>query len=269
MPANIERLFRASLAQASGDVVATERRAEAALAAARPAGPFRPGGGGRFRWPGPLGKGAAGAGHRTFGEVVHHLAAAGNDTDAGGASVVIGAMTVANGQPAAAERLYRAALARAAGVRSAARRCSATCTSGWRTCSARQTACRPPRNARPAAAELGGNATCPRTGFRWTVVRAGLQVAVGQFELALADLSKPSSATSRLPARHPPAARGQARVLIRSGRLDEARAWARDHAVVDAHPTGFAREDEVLTYARLVAAERQPAGRTIARSSTC
>lgn len=261
VPANIE-LFRASLAQASGDVVATERHAEAALAAAGPADHFVRGAAAGFVGLAHWARGQLGPAIETFGEVVHHLAAAGNDTDASGASVVIGAMTVANGQPAAAERLYRAALARAAGVRSSGAAVLGDLHVGLADVLREADRLQAAAEQLDQAAELGESASLPENRFRWFVVRAGLQVAVGQFEAALADLAEAERRyrPGFLPDIRPLHA-ARARVLIRSGRLDEARAWARDHAVVDADPTDFAREDEVLTYARLVAAERR-AGRS-------
>lgn len=175
---------------------------------------------------------------------------------------MIGAMTVANGQPAAAERLYRAALARAAGVRSSGAVVLGDLHVGLADVLREADRLQAAAEQLDQAAELGESASLPENRFRWFVVRAGLQVAVGQFEAALADLAEAERRyrPGFLPDIRPLHA-ARARVLIRSGRLDEARAWARDYAVVDADPTDFAREDEVLTYARLVAAERR-AGRS-------
>lgn len=261
VPANIE-LFRASLAQASGDVAATVRHAEAALGVAGPADHFVRGAAAGFVGLAHWARGELGPGIETFGGVVDHLAAAGNHTDASGASVVIGEMTLANGKPAAAERLYRVALARAAAGASGGEAVLGDLHVGLADVLREGDRLEEAAEQLNQAAVLGESASLPENRFRWFAVRAGLQVAVGQFDAALADIAE--SEQRRRPGFLPdtrPLHAARARVLIRSGRLSEARAWVGEQAVAGTDPADFAREHEVLTYARLVAAERR-AGRS-------
>lgn len=257
VPANVQ-LFRASLAQASGDLPATVAHAKRALATAAPADHFVRGAAAGFLGLAHWAAGALTEGIDVFTGAVDHLAAAGNHTDAAGATVVLGAMALADGRPADAERLYRAALERATSTPSTATAVLADLHVGLADVLRQRNALDAAASHLEQAAQLGEAASLPENRFRWFAVRAGVQVALGQHDAALRDLDE--AERRYRPGFFPdtrPLHAARARVLVWSGNLSDARAWARRHGVSDADPAAFLREDEVLTHARLVAAERR------------
>lgn len=257
VPANVQ-LFRASLAQASGDLPATVAHAKRALATAAPADHFVRGAAAGFLGLAHWAAGALTEGIDVFTGAVDHLAAAGNHTDAAGATVVLGAMALADGRPADAERLYRAALERATSTPSTATAVLADLHVGLADVLRQRNALDAAASHLEQAAQLGEAASLPENRFRWFAVRAGVQVALGQHDAALRDLDE--AERRYRPGFFPdtrPLHAARARVLVWSGNLSDARAWARRHGVPDADPAAFLREDEVLTHARLVAAERR------------
>lgn len=254
VPAGIA-IYRAALAQAAGDVAGTVREAQRAEAAALPGDHFVLGASAGFLGLAAWAAGDLVTGAATFRRAVGHLGAAGNVTDQLGATVVLATMALAGGDPAEARRLYEDAL-RTAGTRPGALAViGADLHVGLADVLREQDELPAAAEQLRLARELGPSASLPENRFRRHAVQAGLLVALGDPDGALAelDLAQQLYLPGYFPDTRPlPAAR--ARALVRAGRLDEARRWAVDHDVPAADPADYLREDDLLTWARLVVA---------------
>ena len=256
LPAMIE-VYRASVAQARGDVPGTVARAGRALELAGPADHLA-----RGAAAGYLGLAAWASGDLvtavdTFGDAVRSLRAAGNVTDALGATVVLAQMWVARGRLDEARRLYERALA------AAERQPGPLATTGDLHVGLAGVLCElgedeaAERHLR-AARELGAAASLPENRHRWYLVMAGLLRARGDVDAAAAMLDRAEALY--LPGFFPdlqPIPAVRARVAIARGRLPEALGWACDHRVVADVEATFPRLYDQLTLARLQVARRR------------
>ena len=259
LPAMIA-VYRASAAQARGDLVGTAGFARQALAAAGPGDHFTRGAAGGF-----LGLAAWAAGDLatavdTFGVAVGQLRAAGNATDVLGSTVVLAAMWTGRGRPDEARRLLERALESAAG---SGRRVPVT---GDLHVALADVLREKGDLARAehhldVAAELGDRGSLPENRYRWFTVSAGVRVARGDLDGAVAMLDE--AAARIIPGFFPdvrPIAAQRARVRILQGRLADAREWVGARGVaLDDEPTYLAEFDQ-LTLARLVLAEHRSGG---------
>lgn len=112
--------------------------------------------------------------------------------------------------------------------------------------------------------ELGEIAGLPQFPHRWRIAMAHLREAEGDAEAALDlfDEAERAYVPDFFPNVRPIAAM-RARVLIRQGRLAEARRWQRDAGVDAADDLSFMREFEHITVARLLLAEEPTAARDL------
>jgi LuxR family transcriptional regulator, maltose regulon positive regulatory protein len=107
-----------------------------------------------------------------------------------------------------------------------------------------------------AARELGDRASLLENRHRWYTATAALLQAKGDLDgaVAMLDRAEPLFLRGYFPDVRPIAAT-RARVRILQGRLDEARAWARERGVAPTDPPIYVAEYDQLTLARLLVAE--------------
>ena len=256
LPATIE-VYRASVAQARGDIDGTVAHARRACALAGPEDHFPRGAAAGFVGLAAWAAGDLDTAVDTFSEAVASLRAAGMVADELGATVVLANLWLARGRPVEARRLYERALAAAEGHPGpGALHAPATCTSGSRTyCVSRASSMRPRSTSRsPASSAIGRR--CWRTGTAGTPRRPALLRAKGDLDgaIAMLDEAEPLFLPGYFPDVRPIAAT-RARVRIAQGRLDDARAWARERGVTPTDPPTYLAEYDQLTLARLLLAE--------------
>ena len=254
-------VYRASLAQARGDVPGTVRHARRALELAGPEDHFVRGAGGGF-----LGLAAWAAGDvrealTTFGTAVRSLHAAGNLVDELDTTVVLADMWVAAGQPSRARGLHEAALATATAGGEPYPRATADLHVGLAELD-RELGDLSGAEARlETARELRERASITENRHRWFVARAQLREALGDHAGALQLLDQ--AAELYRPGFYPdlrPLAAMKARVHVSAGDLDAAGTWADERGTGVHDDPDYLHEYEQLTVVRLRIAEHRAGG---------
>jgi LuxR family transcriptional regulator, maltose regulon positive regulatory protein len=256
-PATIS-VYRASLAQARGDVAGTMHHARRALDLAGPEDHFVRGAGAGY-----LGLAAWAAGNlqealATFSEAVRSLHAAGNLVDELDATVVLADMWVASGLPSRARRLYEQALRTATAGGEPYPRATADLHVGLAELD-RELGDLPSAEAHLGTAQvLGERASITENRHRWFVAMAQVRAAAGEYEAAtrLLDQAEALYRHGFYPDIRPIAAT-KARVRIADGDLTSARRWADDRGVTVDDDPSYLREYEHLTLVRLMLAEHR------------
>jgi LuxR family maltose regulon positive regulatory protein len=221
-PATIS-VYRASLAQARGDVAGTVRHAQRALDLAGPEDHLVRGSGGGF-----LGLAAWAAGDvqqalATFGAAVRSLHAAGNLVDALDATIVLADMWVAAGRPSRARRLYEQALSTAKANGEPYPRATADLHVGLAELDRELDDLASAEAHLQTARVLGERGSITENRHRWFVVMAQVQAARGDYDAAEALLDQAEAIYRRgfYPDVRPIAAM-KARVRIAAGDLSPA-----------------------------------------------
>ncbi|HET9859649.1 MAG TPA: LuxR C-terminal-related transcriptional regulator [Nocardioidaceae bacterium] len=258
-PATIP-VYRASLAQARGDVTGTVRHARRALDLAGHEDHFVRGAAAGF-----LGLAAWAAGNvqealSTFSEAVRSLHAAGNLVDELDSTVVLADMWIAAGMPSRARRLYEQALRTATERGEPYPRATADLRVGLAELDRELDDLTSAEAHLEAARVLAKRASITENRHRWYVAMAHVRATTGDSDTA-ADLLDQAAALYR-PGFYPdvrPVAAIRARLQIASGDLSSAAGWARVRGVdVDEEPA-YLREYEHLTLVRLLLAAHRAA----------
>jgi ATP/maltotriose-dependent transcriptional regulator MalT len=250
-PATIS-VFRASLAQARGDVAGTVRHARHALDLAGPDDHAVRGAGSGF-----LGLAAWAAGDvqqalSTFGAAVRSLHTAGNLVDELDGTIVLADMWMAAGRPSRARRLYEQALRSATGNGEPYPRATADLYVGLAELD-RELGDLASAEARLETARvLAERGSITENRHRWSVAMAQVRAARGDYDTATRLLDEAEAIYRRgfYPDVRPVAAM-KTRVRIAAGDLSSAAEWAHDRGVGDDDDPDYLHEYEHLTLARL------------------
>ncbi|MBW0117363.1 LuxR C-terminal-related transcriptional regulator [Pseudonocardia abyssalis] len=257
LPATIA-VYRASLAQARGDVAGTAEHARRALDLARPGDHLSRGAAAGFLGLAAWAEGDVTTALRTFGQAVAGLRAAGNLVDELSSTAVLADMWLTAGRPRTARLLCERALrwAGSRGVPRATAGLHVTLGELDRQAGDLDGA----RRHLETAAGFDARTATTEGRHRWFVAMALLTAAEGDPDGAvdLLDLAEQHHLPGFLPDVRPiPAVR--ARVRIAQGRPDEADGWARERGVTAAVGGGFLTEFDQLTLVRLLLAQDRAA----------
>ncbi|MBD1539052.1 helix-turn-helix transcriptional regulator [Arthrobacter sp. S13_S34] len=252
-------MYRASLAQARGDVSATAHHAREAFELAGPEDHFARGAAAAFLGLASWAQGDVETAVDTFSEAVLSLHEAGNLTDELSSTILLADMQVARGKLQEARKLYESALGHAAAQGGTAPRATAELHVGY------SELCREFGDLESAALHLQtskelGRHVAPLTehSYRWFVAMAGVREAEGDVTGAIESLDQAQLLYLRgfFPETRPiPALK--ARTAIRQGRLSEGWAWARSTGLPVVRELSYLREFEHLTLARLLISQHR------------
>jgi LuxR family maltose regulon positive regulatory protein len=247
-------MYRASLAQARGDVSTTAQHAREAFELARPEDHFARGAAAAFLGLASWAQGDVETAVATFSEAVASLHEAGNLTDELSSTILLADMQVARGQLQEARKLYERALGYGAVQGEPAPRATAELYVGYSELSREFGDLESAARHLQTSKELGRLAAAlTEHSYRWFVAMAGLREAEGDMAGAVESLDQAQLLYLRgfFPEIRPiPALK--ARMAIRQGRLSEGWEWARSRGLLPVGELSYLREFEHLTLARLL-----------------
>jgi LuxR family maltose regulon positive regulatory protein len=261
-PATIS-IYRASLAQARGDVAGTVRHARRALALAAPEDDLIRGQGDAFLGLAAWADGNIALALETFGAAVRSLHAAGNLVDELDATIVLADMWVALGRPSRARELYERTLQRATADGEPFPRATADLHVGLAELDRELNDLTSARQHLETAQVLAQRASITENRHRWYVAMAQVRASVGEHDEAgrLLDLAETLYRRGFYPEIRPIAAT-RARLAVAAGDLASATEWSRDRGVSVGDDPDYLCEYEHLTLVRFLLAEGRSAPRS-------
>jgi LuxR family maltose regulon positive regulatory protein len=254
-------VYRASLAQARGDVGGTVRHAREALDLAGPDDHLVRGSASGFLGLAAWASGDVQEALDTFGDAVRSLHAAGNLVDELDSTIVLADMWLAAGRPRRARSLFEQGLQRATQGGGPVPRATADLHVGLAELDLELDDLSSAQAHLETARVLAERGSITENQHRWYVAMARLRAARGEHDEAL-DLLDEAAARYRrgfYPDLRPIAAT-RARLEVARGDLVSAADWARDHDVTVDDPPDYLHEYEHLTLARLLLAQHRAAG---------
>lgn len=268
LPSTIE-LYRAAIAQSSGDMAGIARHARRALDVADPDDHMSRGGAQGFLGLAAWAQGDVQLALATFGDAVARLHDAGALVDELSSSVVLADLWLVAGRPSNAVALYERALRLAAAQGDAFARASADLHTGLSEIDCEMGDLGSARRHLELAAALGKHAAMGESGYRWFVAMSRIARAEGDLERSITLLEEAHGLyrPSFFPDIRPIPAM-TARVRIAQRRLVQATDWARDRGLVVAGDVSYADEFDHLTLVRLVVAQHREAPGTVDLSGT-
>jgi LuxR family maltose regulon positive regulatory protein len=257
LPATIA-VYRASLAQARGDVAATVRHAQHALDLAGPDDHLARGSAAGFLGLAAWARGDVTPALETFQQAVASLHAAGNIVDELSATTLLAEMWVVAGRPTTARRLLDRALLRAESGGPPMARAIADLHVGLSELHLDADDVEAARAHLERAAVFVEQGALAESRYRWFVARARVAAAEGDPEAAIRLLDEAEE--HHRPGFYPdvrPIGTLRARVWIDAGALSEAAAWAAERGLSTSDKVSYLRELDHLTLVRLVLARHR------------
>jgi len=260
LPATIA-IYRASLAQARGDVAGTAEHARRALDLAGPTEHLARGGAAGFLGLAAWANGDVSSALQTFTQAVASLHAAGNLIDELSSTVVLADLWLAAGRPSRARRLYEAALQLAETHGDRVARATADLHVGISEIDVEVGDFESADRHLEAAAALRDRSAVSERRYRWFVAMGLLAQAYGQTEDAVELLNQAAQLyrSGFFPDVRPIAAM-KARFWISRGNLSHAADWADERGVSAADDASYLSEFDHLTFVRLLIARYRADG---------
>lgn len=257
LPATIA-MYRASLAQAMGDVAGTSAHARKALELGAPDHHFARGAAGAFLGLAAWAEGDVKEALQTFKEAVASLHAAGNLLDELSSTVILADMWLAAGRPGEARRISERALRQADAGGHSMLRASAELHVALSEISRRGGDLRGARNHLKAAAEFVHKGPMTESRYRWFVASALVAEDEGDPDPAVnfLDQAEQLFRPGFFPEVRPiPAIK--ARAWVRRGNLSGGAGWARAAGVSVSDEASYMQEYNHLTLVRLLIAQQR------------
>ena len=252
LPATIA-LYRASLAQARGDVAGTSEHARRALALAGPADHLARGGAAGFLGLVSWTQGDVSGALETFTQAVASLHTAGNLVDELSSTVVLADMWLAAGHPSTARRLYERALQMSETHEGSVLRATPDLHVGLSELDYEVGDLEAAKQHLERAAALGEGTAMAEGRYRWFVAMSRVAEGDAQEAITLLDKAEQLYRPGFFPEVHPIAAM-KARVWITHGNLSQAADWARERGVSATDDAEYLSEFDHLTLVRLLIA---------------
>jgi LuxR family maltose regulon positive regulatory protein len=256
LPATIA-LYRASLAQARGDVAGTAEYARRALDLSGPGDHFARGGAAGFLGLASWAQGDVSSALETFTQAVASLHAAGNLVDELSSTVVLADMWLAAGRPSTARRLYEHALEVSEAHGEPVLRATPDLHVGLSEIDYEGGDLEAAKRHLERAAALGEGAAMAESRYRWFVAMGRIADAEGdpQEAITLLDKAEQLYRPGFFPDLRPIAAI-KARVWI-THNLSQAADWARERGVSATDDAAYLSEFDHLTLVRLLIAQHR------------